>query len=96
MSIVSEKHPIQQWLDTPEGFYVGFPLYGNIIHKLLFKNTMEVRRNLGLIIDAIERDLGSEVAQSIISIDLAKDGIGKRYITILSYDGIYSITEVNT
>lgn len=94
MSILSEPKPIQHWLDTPIGYYVGEPLYGNKIERKTFSNMDYARYELGSIVDDIRFDLGDEIADSILSIDLAKASDDTMYIIILSKDGQYSIGEV--
>lgn len=89
MSIISKK-PIQHWLDTPKGSYYGYPTYGNSLHELLFGNNQHTQHKLGVIIDRIEKDLGTLVAQTIDNISLHIDSSDKRttYIIILTKDTI--------
>ncbi len=89
MSIVS-KNPIQHWLDTPKGSYYGYPSYGNSLHELLFENNQHAQHKLGVIIDRIERDLGSTIAQTIQHISLVNDAEDKSisYIVIFANNKI--------
>ena len=76
MSIIS-KTPIQHWLDTPKGSYYGYPTYGNSLHELLFSNNQHTQHKLGVIIDRIEKDLGTLIAQTIENISLHIDSSDK-------------------
>lgn len=69
-SILSEKNVIQSWLDTPQGYYIGLPKYGENLYELYFKNPNQVRLKLHRILDKIEEDLGVEISNSIHSIEL--------------------------
>ena len=89
MSVVS-KNPIQHWLDTPKGSYYGYPNYGNSLHELLFENNQHAQHKLGVIIDRIEKDLGSEFAHTIqhISLHVDKNDTSTSYIIIVANNTI--------
>lgn len=72
LSILSEYDPIKCWLDTPKGYYVGMPDFGNNLFELQFKNQRNVRLKLHKILDKIEEDLGSDIANIVDSIELVK------------------------
>ena len=94
LSILSEIEPIQQWLDTPEGYYQVLPTYGNNLYVLLFKNTKTVKSKLNLIVDKIRIDLGYEIASTIQNIELlATEELDKHFIVIYYTSGI-ATTEV--
>lgn len=89
MSILS-KNPIQHWLDTPKGSYYGYPSYGNSLHELLFENNQHAEHKMGIIVDTIEKDLGSEFARTIQHISLLANAEDKSmaYIVIILNNGI--------
>jgi len=72
LSILSEYDPIKCWLDTPKGYYIGMPEFGNNLFELQFKNERNVRLKIHKILDKIEQDLGSDIVNIIDSVDLLK------------------------
>jgi len=81
-SILSEFDPIQSWLDTPLGYYIDKPDFGNNLYELLYKNTDEARIKLHRILDKIEEDLGNEVSSVIDEVYLVSLGIDTVGISI--------------
>ena len=69
-SVLSEYSLIQNWLNTPKGYYVDKPDFGNILDELLFKSRKNAEIKLGFVMDEIINDLGYEVASEIVSINL--------------------------
>ena len=83
LSFLSELDFLKCWLDTPIGYYVDKPNFGNNLKELMFKNKQDIRLKLHLIMDKIEEDLGNEVADNIDSIKLIRvDEIDKLLIAI--------------
>jgi len=77
------KNPIQHWLDTPLGSYKGYPRYGNIIHELLFENRQNLDHKLGIIVDAIEKQLGKSVAMLIYDISFIEEAESDKFFILI-------------
>jgi len=90
ISIISEKNPIECWINTPTNYYIGNESFGNNISELQFKNMQSVRLKLHKILDKIEEDLGSEIASLIDEITIIQKDSDTMQIAIFynNYNGV--------
>ena len=86
VSVLSEFDVIQSWLNTPEGYYVDKPTYGNNLYILLFKTKKNLKMKLHLILDKIEYDLGFEIANTIDEIILVKVEQFENFKLVIRYN----------
>jgi hypothetical protein len=95
ISVLSEIDPIQTWLNTPLGYYIDKPTFGNNIPELLFKNIDQARLKLHLIFDKLEEDLGQEIVNMINEISLLQtEDFDKLYLVIRYNNNNFAGTEI--
>ena len=95
-SILSEYDIIQSWLNTPKGYYVDKPDYGNNLYILVFKNEESIRPKLHDILDKIELDLGIEVANTVDEIVVVRiDDFDKFKIVIRYNFEMFAVADIN-
>ena len=96
-SVLSEFDVIQSWLNTPEGYYIGKPDYGNNLYILLFKNQESIKPKLHDVLDKIEYDLGVEVASTIDEIAVVKIEEQDKYKIVIRYNSeMFAVADINT
>ena len=95
-SILSEFDVIQSWLNTPEGYYIGKPTYGNNLYILLFKNRESIKPKLHQVLDKLEYDLGIEVASTVDEIAVVKIEEQDKYKIVIRYNfNMFAVADIN-
>lgn len=84
-SFLTQKNPIQHWIDTPDGSYTGKPNYGNNFYEVLFKNKNNISLIIPIIANKLLRDLGEDEASKIDTISLVKDRHDRIRIVIIAF-----------
>jgi len=95
-SCLSEYDVIQSWLNTPEGYYIDKPTYGNNLYILMFKNRENIRPKLHMVLDKIGIDLGVQVANTIDEIIVVKVEQFDKFNIVIRYNGqMFAVAEIN-
>ena len=95
-SVISEYDVIQSWLNTPEGYYVDKPLYGNNLYILTFKNDESIRPKLNQILDKIEFDLGIDIVSTVDEIVVVKVENFDNFKIVIRYNfNMFAIADIN-
>jgi len=95
-SCLSEYDVIQSWLNTPEGYYVDKPTYGNNLYILMFKNRENIRPKLHLVLDKIGIDLGFDVANTIDEIIVVNVENFDKFKIVIRYNGnLFAVADIN-
>ncbi len=94
-SVFSEYSVIQNWLNTPKGYYVDKPEYGNILDELLFKSKRNAEVKLGFIMDKIIQDIGYNASSQIVSMNLVGTKELDKYLIVITLkNGLTAFREV--
>ena len=93
-SSILSSNPIQLWLDTPIGSYVGSPWWGNNFETLFGHNIHDTPIVLMLILKKMSHDLG-EYYRLVESLELIETDANSFLVGVQYKKQIIGLVEVN-